>query len=337
MLLWRYIRGGEASAQEEELMEQWLAEDGQREKELLQLASLYDVERTYKRILSRDPEAAFWKTEQRMQTKRCRLWMQQMIPVAACVASLVVLAGTWFFHREEAVEMSPQWVVREANAGMRTHFNLPDGTVVWLNSGSSVTYPEPYEKDHRRVELQGEAYFEVTPDPQKPFIVSVREDRMRIRVLGTAFNVQAYEEENLIHTTLVSGKVNLEIRDGQGRVLEQVLNPSEKASYDLVGGRMFIAPVNPVYETAWMDGKLMFRDTPLPDVLKRLSHFYNVRFEMQDPVLEEYRFTGTFIHRQLFEILDYLKISSNIHYQINQQTEDDSNGIKYTTVVLWKK
>lgn len=81
----------------------------------------------------------------------------------------------------------------------------------------------------------------------------------------------------------------------------------------------------------------MFRDTPLPDVLKRLSHFYNVRFEMQDPVLEEYRFTGTFIHRQLFEILDYLKISSNIHYRINQQTEDDSNGIKYTTVVLWKK
>jgi len=160
---------------------------------------------------------------------------------------------------------------------------------------------------------------------------------MRIRVLGTAFNVQAYEEEDLIHTTLVSGKVNLEIRDGQGRVLEQVLNPSEKASYDLVGGRMQIVPVNPVYETAWMDGKLMFRDTPLPDVLKRLSHFYNVRFEMQDAVLEEYRFTGTFIHRQLFEILDYLKISSNIHYRINQQTEDDSNGIKYTTVVLWKK
>ncbi|MCC8134160.1 MAG: FecR domain-containing protein [Tannerellaceae bacterium] len=246
--------GGEASAQEEELMEQWLAEDGQREKELLQLASLYDVERTYRRILSRDPEAAFRKTEQRMQTKRCRLWMQQMIPVAACVASLVVLADTWFFHREEAVEMSPQWVVREANAGMRTHFNLPDGTVVWLNSGSSVTYPEPYEKDHRRVELQGEAYFEVTPDPQKPFIVSVREDRMRIRVLGTAFNVQAYEEEDLIHTTLVSGKVNLEIRDGQGRVLEQVLNPSEKASYDLVGGRMFIArSIRCMRRPGWME------------------------------------------------------------------------------------
>lgn len=140
-------------------MEQWLAEDGQREKELLQLASLYDAERTYRRILSRDPEAAFRKTEQRLQAKRRRLWMQRMIPVAACVASLVVLTGTWFFHREEAVEVIPQWVVREANAGMRTHFNLPDGTVVWLNSGSSVTYPEPYEKDQRRVELQGGSLF----------------------------------------------------------------------------------------------------------------------------------------------------------------------------------
>ena len=137
--------------------------------------------------------------------------------------------------------------------------------------------------------------------------------------------------------TLVKGSVNVEVKNKIGKIYKWKLKPSEKAVCDINEGKISITKVNTIYETAWMEGKLMFKNMPLPQVLKRLSYFYNVKFEIQDPVINSYYFNGTFENKQLSQVLDYLKISSRIDYEIKQAMTDDSQGSQSTMVILRKK
>ena len=224
----------------------------------------------------------------------------------------------------------------EANAGIRTHFDLPDGTIVYLNSGSSLSYPVPYDPKERKVSLSGEAYFKVAPNEGQPFIVSTFEDRYKVRVLGTEFNVQAYEADHAISTTLVNGSVNLEVKNKSGKTIYRRLSPSEKAVYDLDKGEILVKKINTIHETAWMDGKLVFKDTPLPEAIKKMSYYYNVDFVIQDEEIKSYCLTGILDNRLLSQTLDYLKISSSIDYQIDEKRMDDSKGSNRTRVMLKK-
>lgn len=335
-LLLAYIRE-KASAEERAIVEAWLHDKEENEQTLLQIARIYHVQYTHRRIGQRDPLKAFELVQERI---RRRVWQKNIYrfsTVAACFAVGFFLSTflSWWNTTNDGAEV--QLVTVRSNPGMRTSCNLPDGTVAYLNSGSTLVYPVPYDKDKRAVTLDGEGYFKVTHDPEKPFIVSVADGQMRVKVLGTEFNLQAYREEGLIETTLVSGKVNIETKKENGTVVRQVLSPSIKATYSLSTGKLNMESVNTAYETAWIEGKLMFYNSPLPEVLRDLSYFYNVKFEVKDPMIKSYYFTGTFIDKQLSQILDYLKISSGIDYKIRQITGDDSQGVNHTVVELTNK
>ncbi len=355
-ILLRYIKEI-ASEEEKEIVKQWLGEDDANEKELLQIARIYYAEQTKNRILSRDPLEAYYKTDKVIQRKKQRLLFRRVASVAAFFAGVAILSAVFSYLQNQKEEITPQMVTVTSNTGMRTQFNLPDGTIVYLNSGSTFTYPVPYDKNERKVNLVGEAFFKVARRENQPFIVNVHDEKFNIKVLGTEFNVQAYENDDEINTTLVSGSVVLEYKNNQGDLYKQSLSPSEKAVYNRITDnvntmiinnydnpsdtiskkeQMNIRKVNTKYETAWIEGKLMFDDTPLPEVLKRLSHYYNVGFQVNDPVLKSYRFTGTLVERELSQVLDYLKLSSHIDYRIHPLKEDDSNGRKYTMIELWK-
>ena len=195
-------------------------------------------------------------------------------------------------------------------------------------------YPSSYDAEERRVTLVGEAYFSVKHDPAHPFIVSVSHDRLRVKVLGTEFNIRAYEKENVVQTTLVSGSVNIVVKEDKGKTNERNLYPSEKAVYDLTDKTLEVINVDVESEIAWKEGRLVFKETPLPEVLRCLANFYNVDFNVMDPVLDSYRFTGTFNNRQLSQILDYLRISSRIDYSIKRMEMDDSLSAQREQIVL---
>lgn len=178
--------------------------------------------------------------------------------------------------------------------------------------------------------------FKVTHNEKQPFIVSTSGDQHRVRVLGTEFNIQAYGDENIISTTLVTGSVNLEVKNKSGNVSHRTLLPSEKAICNLDKEEISVMKINTMYETAWMDGKLMFKDTPLPEALKKLSYYYNVEFVIQDAEIKSYCLTGILDNRLLSQTLDYLRISSNIDYRIEDMKTDDSKGTNRTRVILWK-
>ncbi|MDR1200779.1 MAG: DUF4974 domain-containing protein [Tannerellaceae bacterium] len=331
----RYIKGT-TSEEEKTAVNKWLAEDESHEKELQQIARIYYARQTKERILARDSYKAFEAVEKQVRRKALTRWMRGITVAAACFAGVFLLSPVFGYYISQMKEAAPQTVTVTSNPGMRTQFGLPDGTIVHLNSGSTFTYPMPYDKKERKVTLAGEAYFKVAHKEEQPFIVDVLNGSLQVKVTGTEFNIQAYENDDEINTTLLSGSVALEYTGRKGNTDRTLLVPSEKATYNPLTRHFNKTEVNTQIETSWIEGKLIFKNTPLPEVLKRLSHYYNVRFEIRNPGIKSYCFTGTFINKQLSQVLDYLKISSEINYKINSTTEDDSSGMKYATIVLWK-
>jgi ferric-dicitrate binding protein FerR (iron transport regulator) len=334
MLLLRYVRGISTEAEKARIM-QWAGEHPDNEKTLIQVAQLYDAWQTNERMQRRNPFAAFYKTLERNKRKVRRVFLRKISVAAACVALAVSLAVN--YHLLSPREMEPSFITVQTHAGMRTSLNLPDGTAVHLNSAGTLTYPVAFGSKERRVTLDGEGYFQVARDVKRPFIVCTEGRRMEVEALGTAFNVQAYASDSLLKTTLLEGAVRLGIQSESGVWKHAVLKPSEKAVYNLTAKKLHISQTNSAHDTAWIQGRLIFKNLPLPEVLMRLSHFYDVTFDVKDAVINNYTFTGTFENRQLSQVLDYLSISSRIGYQIIPSTGDDSRGVKRTKVVLRKK
>lgn len=198
------------------------------------------------------------------------------------------------------------------NPGMTSTFRLPDSTLVCLNSGSELIYPSQFNGHERKVQLKGEAYFEVTPDVNHRFILSTL-DNTQIEVLGTKFNVEAYDESNEISTTLLQGHVHfLYQKDGQEELVG--LHPCEKVIYDKTLDSHKVLKTACLSELAWKDGKIIFDNTSFKDALWLLEKRFNVEFKVKNPEYWKYRFTGTFVKQHLEQILDYFKISSHINW-----------------------
>ncbi len=355
-LLFRYI-SGKTTREENERIVRWMQESADNEKLANQVYAIYHAGQTKERIEQRDSHKAFRQVRQTIRRRTLRTSLKWTAVAAACVLFLVSV-GMNYFQFSSWVDMKPQFVTIQTNAGMRTNLTLPDGTQVHLNSASKLVYPVPFDPKERRVMLEGEGYFEVTSDTKHPFIVSVAEDNMRIKVLGTRFNINAYPNEREVYTTLVNGAVVLQFTDATKHLTEQQLAvdseyaynlisrnvvvkekplaPKEKATYNLETKQVAIREVPTENEYMWKEGVLIFKDTPMPEVVSKLSNFYNVKFVVKNPVINTYPFTGTFDNRQLFQVLDYFKHIHKIDYAIQQATEDDSNGRKYTIVTLNK-
>jgi len=354
-ILLRHIRGF-TSKEEDDRIWEWLKDNNENEKVLLDGARIYHAQRTKARIEKRDSHKAFQKTLQKRKSKQRGIYLKRIVSAAA-ISLFIFSVGINIFLYHKTSTIETQFVTVQTNAGMRTNINLPDGTLVYLNSASKLTYPVPYDPKERKVILEGEGFFEVKSNPDHPFIVSVANDQMRVKALGTSFNVNAYPEEKEIYTTLVEGSVVLQFTDAMKRTHEKQLNtsgeamyqissnhvilgerkivPQDKATYNLPARKVSIKPqVNTANEYAWKEGKLIFKDTPMPEVLSKLSNFYNVKFEIKNKIIETYPFTGTFDNKQLFQVLNYFKLISKINYIVKETTEDDSNGTKHTVIQL---
>lgn len=167
---------------------------------------------------------------------------------------------------------------------------LEDGTVVTLNAESELVYPSVFDGETREVSLSGEAFFEVAHDADRPFFVQV--DGYRIQVLGTRFNVSAYGDEPRRHTTLVEGSVRILPQGAGDSGREILLHPGEQFSQDAASGRSRVARVDTERYTAWMAGEFVFDNTSLGEILRTVSRWYDFRYEITDPTLEKYTFSG---------------------------------------------
>lgn len=198
----------------------------------------------------------------------------------------------------------------EVPVGGEYRLILSDGTQVWLNSSSVLTYPEIFAGNTRRVELKGEAFFQVMPDSKKPFVVVAK--GIDIKVLGTTFNVKAYEEEKFLYTTLVEGKVELL---GGAFLQSVVLLPGEQAIADDLGVQK--RGVNTDLYTSWMEGKFLFIDTPLEEICRQIARWYDVKVVFTDDSIRKICFTGGMMKfRPLEELLGMIGATSPVCFNI---------------------
>ena len=184
--------------------------------------------------------------------------------------------------------------------------NLPDGSKVWLNAGSSLKYPTQFNDKQRVVSMQGEAYFEVESDKEHPFIVKTKQ--LTVEATGTAFNVNAYAPDHVAAVTLVKGKVAVTLY--QKKTIS--FSPGYKIDYNLSTSLYNVNKTNTYKWCSWKDGILIFRDDPLEYVFKRLGQTYNVEFILKDAELGKYSYKATFEGESLNEILRLLEMSAPI-------------------------
>jgi transmembrane sensor len=215
--------------------------------------------------------------------------------------------------------------------GMVTKTILPDGSEVWLNALSSLTYPLRFTKKERTVQLSGEAYFKVVSDERHRFNVKTPQE-MVVSAYGTEFNVNAYESETNCEVTLASGQV--EVSSNAGSKATEVLMSDEKAILHVSSGNIHVVSADTYVETAWKDGKMVFRREKLDKIVARLSRKFGVDIVLDGDRLKEYEYTATFTDETLEDILDLLKRSAPITYTIHKQRQLDNDTFTRREIII---
>lgn len=310
-LLLQYFEGV-TSEEETGLIEEWLelSVENQRIAKEIQLIDLASGMAEVSSLLN--VGKALKDTRSRMKhTTKHTFNTERMQRVAAILFIPLLLSYFLLYFNNKPQEANAIEV--KTNPGMTASVILPDSTVVILNSSSSLQYPSLFASGSREVTLQGEAFFSVRKDEKRKFVVKTWQGS-QIMVYGTEFNVEAYQGDERIQTTLVSGKIGFSyVEKGEKEFV--MMAPGQKLIYDIAQEKVVLKKANVEAETSWKDGRLVFRNTPFEDILKSLSKRYNVKFVLKNETLKQNSFTGTFVKQRLERILERFRISSDIHFK----------------------
>mgnify|MGYP000774123835 CR=1 FL=1 len=266
-------------------------------------------------------EAVWADARSRIRRRGIRMRIVRYAAAAAVMAGVV--CGSWFMggrRTESRLVAAAQPVSVSTPLGVKSDVVLPDGSRVRLNGGTRIVYPALFG-DERRVEVDGEAYFEVEHDARRPFVVVT--GQVVSTVLGTTFNVQAYSNESENTVTLLSGAVELDLLSRKGELLRSLeLHPYEQCHFDKKAGSYRLSELD-AYErqVPWDDGVYRFRDQSLAQIAARLQNYYGVRILLIDEAAEKIRYTGSFsLTERLDEVFGVLNHDGRLHIERNGNT-----------------
>lgn len=268
------------------------------------------------------------KRQQQQSTKR--KWI-----IYRVAASVLCIFFAGFFWKHINVGAVDENVEITAEKGVRKQCTLPDGTKVWLNADSRLSYRDFKDTKQRLVNLEGEAYFDVAKNKNKPFIIKT--EKISIRVLGTAFNVKAYPNEQKTEATLITGAIELSVNERPKERI--VLKPSEKIA--VMNSRQTTAPhekeTGPlivtieslskvhvenreyIQETSWIDNKLIFKNETMEELIPKLERWYDVNIQLKAPKVKGYRYTANITDENIAQLLRAMQLIKPFQYKI----EDD--------------
>jgi ferric-dicitrate binding protein FerR (iron transport regulator) len=241
---------------------------------------------------------------------------------------LLSFAAYYYFSQETSVVNAPAYAEIQCPMGVRTKFDLPDGSTGFLNSGSRLKYPVQFNGE-RKVELVGEAFFDVVHNAESPFHVTTK--NLDIKVLGTSFNVIANEDEPTEEIVLQTGSVDVSSLSGKSLA---VLSPNEQLILDVQKRTFEKNKVEASTYTSWKEGKLVFRKENMQQMARRLSRWYNVDIVVDDKELDDYTFHATFIDEPLDEVLKMLSITTPLKYVEENRTTDNQGAFKKRKVYI---
>lgn len=312
---------GEASSEETADLIAWLEADRRHAREF---SRLVDFDRAA--CPPFDPagireEPARERVLAHVRRDECRIRRMRFIRGLERIAAVlflpaVLVSAALLLGRSASEPAAETW--QTVTTPFRTHsqLELPDGSKVWLNGGSTLRYPLAFKPGERAVSLTGEAYFEVESDPSNPFVVHTKD--VAVTATGTAFNVDAFRSDDVISVTMVRGVVDVDMQGTRRRIA-----PGERICYDYRVGTYTVDRTDPDKWCAWRNGEIIFENDRLEYVFHRLGQLYNVEFTVCDPSVNRYVYHAVFTDETLPEILEMLKISAPIRYEVLQSETPD--------------
>lgn len=322
--LFQYM-GHELSAPKRDEVEAWINASEENRKVAEDYHELFLAVTSLRLIKRSAPRKALEKVDRQIRRNRVgRTYSLFQRIAAVLLLPLLCLSGYLLFRSggQEPVF----YMETHMTPGMTGSTFLPDGTKVWLNSSSSLKYPSRFIGESREVTLDGEAYFEVTGNAEKPFIV--HSGNSSVKVLGTQFNIDAYSSSPFITTTLVEGAVEFRSPSVNGVLRTTRIKPDEQIYFDKKTMQTRVSQAYTAKDIAWKEGKIILKETSLSEILWILSKRFNVEFTVKNPAFYNYSFTGVFTNQQIERVLEHFKRSSGIHYTINYDPEGEEKGAR---------
>ena len=312
-LIIRYLQG-QCSPAEEDLLLKWLQESPENKKFFYEQKALLN----YSKVKHFGTDEQFSQAAARFQSNvrhaESRRKKQVYLRFARYAAVLIfLLAVPAILYKGNYFRGNPKLItVSIAQTDSSKSVLLSDGTRVWLNANSSLTYPETFSESERNVQLAGEAYFEVSHDSLHPF--RVQTNNIQVKVLGTSFNVRSYSSEKNSETTLVEGKVVIQNKQGNNLAM---LAPGQMAEFDETSQYLSVKAVNPDEYTAWRHGLIVFTNTTLDDITEKLSELYQVHFTIKGATSEHPSYNFSFRKGQSIDkVLEMLSFIAPLKYNV---------------------
>ncbi|QEH42145.1 FecR family protein [Chitinophaga sp. XS-30] len=359
--IWELIArklAGEASSEELKELEQLLRAHPELHFPIQALDELWQgelpetdpeqIENSYKKHIRRMQErgmpeaglpAAAVPEEEDYLLKGSRKSVARRYITWAVAAGVLLVSVTWFFFERPQGDRKAVFSEVATQYGSKTYVQLPDGTSVWLNAGSKLTYNKEFDLEKREVTLTGEGFFDVVRDAERPFIIHTA--KMDVKVLGTRFNLKAYLDDRTSEAALIQGSIEVSLKD---RPEERIrLKPNEKivVVHDhspsstnlhnntqptggdlepLVSIRNLTLQDSAILETSWMNDVLVFQDESFRELASKLERWYNVRVRFTDSSIAELRFTGVFRGEPIEQVMRALNITASFQYRFEEST-----------------
>ncbi len=341
----------EATEDEQNYLLKWLKSDAKNLKYFFNMKEIWNASQNNSENFKTDNSwielnkllAKSKKLE--MPDQKKRIW-KSFIKYAALI---IVLAGLSVFafkygNRIFKSETLLTYTEIKTPFGQKKEVILPDGTDIWINSGTTFKYASNFGETNREVFLQGEAYFNVAHDKTKTFIVHA--ENITIKVLGTSFNVKCYPELKTVETTVITGTVSLENNNAVNGKDVVILNKKEKATYLKDEQKMYISKnktkedlkqkFDPIevkklalseeetnYILSWKDQVLSFNNETFEEIALKLQRWFNVKIIIKDEKLKNYRYKGKFDNvKSIFQVLEVIKLATPIIYDYNEKNKE---------------
>jgi transmembrane sensor len=316
---------GTATLQEMLELSEWIQKDDDNRQEYYRIRNIIDAVNPAFNPDTIDVEKGRQIFIEHISPKRFKIRKILLWRSVAAIFIVSIISTAIFFNYKKGDKningFTQQQVATEP--GTFSKINLPDGSKVWLNAASRLTFPKRFEIGERHVSLIGEAYFEVESDLKRPFIVHTAD--VEVRATGTTFNVKTDLNNQNTSVTLINGKVVLLIGPDKKRV---VMRPSQQVVYNNLNAHVQLENADASKAVAWKEGVFTFRNDSLEEIFSQLMKTYNVEIIIKDPELKSYSFHATFKEESLDEILALIKLSTPIIYKETHQIGSSSDQNK---------
>ena len=309
-----------------EFWENWLIANPDKEKDLLDAKELvlqlqFKGSEVSQQHIEQKIDSINNKIDSIQKPVRIKLFTPHIRNIAATV--LVLLTSViciWYYNQNSKIDSQIETIAysdKTTNSGQKITLTLTDGTHVKLNSESKLRFPKKFTNNKREVYLEGEGFFEVAKDANRPFIIHT--GNVYTKVLGTIFNIKAYPEDEEVEVALVEGRVAINTAANSGDTTI-ILQPSEVLNYNKQKEKIITASnVDLTKIVAWRNNQIIFEDASFEEITRKLERWYGVRFNVYNKVNDKGGFTGKFEEESLELLLEKLSHSLDFSYQINKK------------------